>query len=144
MYNLQALPTHDWATDYGFRRHMNEASGSRSDLGDYYQREKSHKTLLELIKYQDDRARQQTLQYFDLPEDTRAFLDWVYRWVAYNQADIPEGRHQDDLFPYADLYTLWQAEQGPRSSNLMVYPDRIEEKSDGREVLRRSAPALYE
>ncbi len=133
MYNFQSLPTHDWVTDYGFRRHMNQ-SFSRGDLGDYYQREKSHKSLLELIKYQSDTARVKTLEYFDLPADTREFLDWVYMWAAY-QDDLPEGVHQDDIFPYAQLYTLWQRERGPRSRNVLVYPDRITDDTDGQVMM---------
>ena len=135
MYNFAALPKYDWVTDYGYRRHINEYRPNRQ-LGTYYQQEKSHKSLLELIKYMDEGARDQTIAYFDLPADAHPFIMWVYAWVAYKD-ELPEGVHQDDIFPYEQLYNIYQNEhrQYPdgtkRNTNVNVYQDRIAESKDG-------------
>lgn len=135
MFNFQALPKKDWVTDYGYRRAINEYQPNRQ-LGTYYQEEKSHKSLLELIKYMDEGARDQTIAYFDLPTDTHPFVMWVYAWVAYKD-ELAEGVHQDDIFPYEKLYAIYQGEHrhfpdgAKRKSNVNVYQDRIAEANDG-------------
>lgn len=132
---LALLPTRHWATDNGLRRCLNNLPGEVEALGDYYQWQKADKTLLELIKYQDAEARQATLAYFGLPVDTRPFLDWVFAWAAYqHRGELPAGVEQDDVFPYPQLYLVWQLERVPRRSNLLVYRNRICD-TDGRELL---------
>lgn len=168
MYNFQALTSKDWVGDYGFRKALEANPGTmkfgdtvigpgRKDIVTYWQQEKSHYALWELLSYMGAHTEPQTLAYFDLPADTIPFLRWVHQHVAHGEADKVEGlaelgmfgrgAAQMSYFPYARLYELWQretdAQRATRQGNVLVYLDRLAE-TDGRELLRFAAPSLYE
>ena len=87
MYNFPSLTRKDWATDYGFRKALAADPGTmkfagqtvgtgRRDIVEYWQREKSHYRLWELLLYMGSHAVPRTVTYFDLPADTAEFLHW--------------------------------------------------------------------
>ena len=164
MFNFQALTKKDWTTDYGFRKALEANPGQmrfggaivgngRKDIVTYWQQEKDQYRLWELLLYMGSHTVPQTAAYFDLPADVAEFLRWVYNHVAHEQREQVEamvqgfasGFDQMNFFPYAELYTIWQRadEREARQGNVLVYLDRITE-ADGRELLRYSAPTLYE
>jgi hypothetical protein len=130
---FEGLPAHYWVTDYGFRKQLNALKEGR---GTYYQQEKSRKKLLDLLKYQDDDAREATIAYFDLPADTIVFLSWVHKYAVWRD-EYPDSSHdQDALFPYEALYQVYKHEgAGGRSSYVVAYKDRLEE-TDGTLLLQ--------
>ncbi|WP_400194267.1 hypothetical protein [Hymenobacter sp. B81] len=82
---LQCLTKRDWVTDYGFRKALEANPGTmtfagqaigprRRDIVSYWQAEKDHYRLWELLLYMGSHTAPQTLAYFDLPADTVAFL----------------------------------------------------------------------
>lgn len=168
MFNFQALTTKNWVTDYGFQKALEADPGTmrvgdqvmgtgRRDIVQYWQREKSHYTLWELLNYMGKHTEPQVLAYFDLPADTMPFLAWVYQRVAHGEAEQVPGlaelgqfgvaQEQMNYFPYAPLYQLWQQEtdgqRAARQGNVLVYLDRLAEP-DGRELIRFDAPTLYQ
>lgn len=168
MYNFQALTSKDWVGDYGFRKALEANLGTikygdtvvgpgRKDIVRYWQEEKSHYALWELLSYMGAHTEAQTLAYFDLPADTISFLKWVHQRVAHGEADrvgelagrgfFSIGAEQMHYFPYAPLYQLWQqetdAQRQARRGNVLVYLDRLAD-ADGYELLRWHAPTLYE
>lgn len=164
MYNFQCLTKKDWVTDYGFRKALAADPGTmmfgkqvmgkgRKDVVEYWQREKSNYVLWELLLYMGSHTVPQTLAYFDLPADGAEFLRWVYNDVSHEQREqvqemtqgFASGFAQMNFFPYAELYMIWQRadEREARQGNVLVYLDRITEP-DGQELLRYTAPTLYE
>ncbi|QKG54855.1 hypothetical protein [Hymenobacter sp. BRD67] len=120
---------------------------------EYWQREKSHYPLWELLLYMGGHTAPQTLAYFDLPADTVEFVRWVYNEVSHEERERVEemvqgfasGFDQMNFFPYAELYAVWQRteERAARDGNVLVYLDRITEP-DGEEILRYRAPSFFE
>ena len=163
MHNFRALNTKDWVHDYGFSKALaanpgtitfggQVVSAGRKDVVAYWQREKAHYSLWKLLCYMGRHTVPQTLAYFDLPADTVEFVRWVYNHVSYEDSDLVAGQMPDyegqmNLFPYAQLYDIWHREtdeqRATREDNVLVYLDRITE-ADGRELVRLSAPMLYE
>ena len=164
MHNFQSLTRKDWVTDYGFRKALTADPGTmkfagqivgpgRRDIVEYWQREKSHYPLWELLLYMGSHTAPQTLAYFDLPADTVEFVRWVYNEVSHEERERVEemvqgfasGFDQMNFFPYAELYAVWQRteERAARDGNVLVYLDRITEP-DGEEILRYRAPSFFE
>lgn len=164
MYNFQSLTKKDWVTDYGLRKALEADPGTmrfggqvvgsgREDIVEYWQREKDHYQLWELLLYVGSHTVPQTLAYFDLPADTAEFLRWVYNKVSHEQREHVEGMAQGfasgfdqmNYFPYSELYPIWQRadERQARDGNVLVYLDRITEP-DGQEIVRLSAPSFFE
>lgn len=120
---------------------------------EYWQREKAHYRLWELLLYMGSHTVPQTVAYFDLPPDTAEFLRWVYNEVSHEQREQVEemvqgfasGFDQMNFFPYAELYPIWQRadERQARDGNVLVYLDRITEP-DGAEIVRYQAPSFFE
>lgn len=164
MHNFQSLTKKDWVTDYGFRKALEADPGTmtfggqavgtgRRDIVEYWQREKDHYRLWELLLYMGSHTVPQTVAYFDLPADTAEFLRWVYNEVSHEQREQVEemvqgfasGFDQMNFFPYAELYPIWQRadERQARDGNVLVYLDRITEP-DGAEIVRYQAPSFFE
>lgn len=141
MFHFQLLPKKDWVSDHGFIKALMGVGGEQY-RGYYYQQQKSDKTLMELVQYQDPEAAERTLAYFDLPADTLAFLEWVFAWVAYREP-LAEGETRELVLPYALLYPIYRNEHRHfpdgtrRTSNVHVYADRIAEASTGQLLATR-------
>ncbi|WP_223654115.1 hypothetical protein [Hymenobacter psoromatis] len=164
MHNFQSLPKKDWVTDYGFRKALEADPGTmtfggaavgkgRKDIVPYWQAEKAHYALWELLLYMGSHTVPQTLAYFDLPADTVDFLRWVYNHVSHEERErvqdmmqgFASGFDQMNFFPYPALYAIWQRadERQARQGNVLVYLDRITEP-DGQELVRLAAPSFFE
>lgn len=141
MFHFERLPTKTWVTDLGFRKCLDGVGGERY-RGYYYQQNKSDMTLLDLVQYQDEEARERTLAYFELPADTIEFLQWVFGWVAYIEP-LPAGVERQHVLPYALLYPIYRNEGrhfpdgSRRTSNVNVYADRIAESNTGQMLATR-------
>jgi hypothetical protein len=125
----------------------------RRDIVEYWQREKSHYRLWELLLYKGSHTIPQTVAYLNLPADTAEFLRWVYSEVSHEQREQVEetvqsfasGFDQMNFFPYAELYPIWQRadERQAREGNVLVYLDRITEPN-GAEIVRYQTPSFFE
>lgn len=167
MYNFQCLTTNAWATDRGFRRVLTANPGvitypnvkgmehyrqpGRPDIGQYLQKEKADSPLWQLLLNMGRHTVPQTLEYFNLPADTRPFLQWVSDWVSHEDRDQVAGLEgffgglrQMSHLPYAELYRIWsradEAQRVGHKGNILVYLDRITDQQ-GLELARYDAPA---
>ena len=125
----------------------------RPDIGQYLRDDKSDYPLWRLLLYMGQHVVPQTLAYFQLPADTRPFLQWVSDWVSQKDRDqVPElaamgsfgaGANQMSYLPYAALYAVWEradaAQRKGQQGNILVYLDRITDQQ-GRELARYDAP----
>lgn len=147
------LTTKEWKKDKGFPLVITQNPGTRMfkdqvlgpgrpDAVAYWRKEKADRPLWKLLLLDmGAHQRPQTLEYFGLPADTHAFLDWVYNHVEHADREaVPgmskgfaAGLDQMNHFPYAALYQVWLSEDDAQRAarvpegNVLVYLGRITE-----------------